>query len=61
MELTALNRERTLQSFGWDLADLSKDSDVTHAETWLDWAAQVRSWGYSWPQAMDIARVWYYG
>ena len=32
-----------------------------HATVWLDWATQVRAWGYTWAEALTIARVWYFG
>jgi hypothetical protein len=32
-----------------------------HTEVWLDWAMQIRQWGYPWPDALMIARVWYFG
>lgn len=66
VELRALQAHgggtRALHTFGHDLLELFEDESAEqHAEIWLDWAAQVRAMGYTWPQALDIARVWYYG
>lgn len=44
------------------LGGLGREFDGTgHTEVWLDWALQVRQWGFTWAEALTIARVWYFG
>jgi hypothetical protein len=56
------HRERDILGSFADLALYGSEfKNDEHTETWLDWALQVRLWGYSWPDALMIARVWYFG
>lgn len=56
-ELDALGRTLALQHLGSEF----EDGDAPHTQVWLDWALQIRQWGFTWAEALTIARVWYFG